>query len=147
MPTQEYSLSNQAFVIVLLGLAGTLFAGYLSLSKLVLKTCALNEVCSYLLGIPTCVYGFVLFFSIFVLAWMRMNAKDSSKFATLTSAIQWISGIGILFAGYYAVEELFFPATIGTPQYSLILPSCVYGLLVFALVFWLNWKYHSTKGM
>jgi uncharacterized membrane protein YhaH (DUF805 family) len=134
------TLSNSAFIVFLLAIAGALFAGYLSFSKLVLQTCALNEGCNYLLGIPTCVYGFVLFVIILVLAWMRLQARSVETFNHLSMQIFWIGVVSILFSGYYAIKDIFFPSAIGTPAYTLILPSCVYGFFVFVIIFILNWR-------
>ena len=134
----RFSLSNHAFVIFLLSIAGALFAGYLSFSKLFLGTCALNEGCNYLFGVPTCLIGFVLFVIILILAWMRLHAKNQTAFDAQTKNIFYVGIVSVLFSGYYAVQDIFFPNAIGTPHYALILPSCVYGFFVFVIVFLLN---------
>ena len=143
-PKNKYTLSNHAFVIALLGIAGVLFAGFLSFSKIFLQKCALNEGCSYFFGIPTCIIGFTLFLQIFILAVMRLKTENKEKEKYFSQLVQWISGIGILFSGYYAIQDIFFPLFPGL-KYALILPSCAYGFFVFIIVFALNWKYFKKK--
>lgn len=126
-------VNNQISRLVLLALAGTLFAGYLSYNKFFAKTCVLTEGCSYLFGIPTCFYGFTLFFLIFILSFS--SVMTGIKFG---KAIRFISILGILFSGSFTIYELFFaPINIlNGASYSLLLPSCAYGL-VFFLVIWI----------
>lgn len=131
--------------IALLALAGTLFAGYLSFSKIVLQQCALNEGCNYILGIPTCIIGFVIFLIIFILAVLRLYAENPSSFNKYSTYLQWVTGIGVIYSGYYAIKDIFFPVIPGL-SYGLILPSCVYGFFVLVIIFVLNWKYFKNKG-
>ena len=52
---------NTSLKIVLgISVVGMLFSGYLSYSELARETCPLGG-CSSLLGVPTCVYGFVMY--------------------------------------------------------------------------------------
>ncbi len=126
-------------IVALLALAGVLFAGYLSFSKIILKQCALNEGCNYLFGIPTCLIGFVLFLLIFILALLRLRDSSASGRKNYSRYIHWVAGFGVLFSGYYSIVDVFFPVIPGL-NYQLILPSCVYGFFVFVLVFLLNRK-------
>ena len=123
--------------IIVVALAGALFSGWLTFSKLVLGNCPLREACAYLLGLPTCVYGFVLFGTILVLALLlKMDAK---KYPQNMLWINRVALFGILFSGYYSVVELLFPSCPLQPCiYSLILPSCVYGLVMYVLVWVLS---------
>jgi uncharacterized membrane protein len=132
-----------SWIIPLLALAGVLFAGYLSFSKIILKQCALNEGCNYILGIPTCVIGFVLFLLIFLLAVLRLRDSTVGGFKKYSRYIHWTAGIGVLFSGYYSIIDVFFPVIPGL-NYQLILPSCVYGFFVFVIVFVLN-AYYSKN--
>ncbi|MEK6971043.1 MAG: hypothetical protein AABW68_05160 [archaeon] len=123
--------------ILLLSLAGFLFAGYLTYSKVITGTCPLTEGCPYLFGLPTCVYG-ALFFGILLLASIIHHLHKTQKYQKV---IQWVSVAGILFSGYYSIQEIFFPSCIIQPcTYSLVLPSCVYGLVLYALIAYLAWK-------
>ena len=119
-------------IIFFLTLGGFLFSGYLSLIKLLSNTCALNEPCPYFLNYPACWYGFGLFSILFICSIIiQFNKKN-------TYLIYWIqiivSGIGILFAGYFTWPEavrLFE----GNSSYSLGLPTCAYGLIFYTLIF------------
>jgi hypothetical protein len=120
-----------------LSLFGILFAGYLSYSKLFSGTCSLTEGCSYFLGVPTCFFGFGIFLAIFVFACISLFSKLMFR-----KTIVVLSFLGILFSGYFAVYELFFaPLNIlNGASYDLLLPSCVYGLFAFVIVFWIAVK-------
>lgn len=59
--------SKKALSIVLwISVLGMLFSGYLSFTELTAGVCAVGG-CSLLGGIPTCVYGFVMYLVIFVI--------------------------------------------------------------------------------
>jgi len=57
-----------------ISIAGMLFSGYLSASELLAKACPLGG-CSSLLGIPTCVYGFVMYTAVLVIAILGLKGK------------------------------------------------------------------------
>jgi len=62
--------------ILLISVAGMLFSGYLSYSELFLGVCAVGKGCSLLLGIPSCVYGFVMYLIIFIIALLGLRSKS-----------------------------------------------------------------------
>lgn len=117
--------------ILVLSILGTLFAGYLSFEKFFSNVCVLSEGCSELFGIPTCLYGFVLFFILTMLS--LVSFLSDSKFS---KGINLIAIIGFLFSLYFSVYELFFaPINIlNGANYSLILPSCVYGMILYIVI-------------
>jgi hypothetical protein len=121
--------------ITWIALVGTLFAGYLSYHKLFGKTCALTEGCTTFLGLSTCYYGFALFFILLVLAFGSMKSG-----LNLSMSIKFVSALGVLFSGYFSLYELFFaPLNIlNGAVYSLLLPSCAYGLVMFFIVWILS---------
>ncbi|VVB79320.1 Uncharacterised protein [uncultured archaeon] len=127
--------TNYISKITWIALVGTLFAGYLSYHKLFGKTCALTEGCTTFLGLSTCYYGFSLFFILLVLAFSSMKMG-----MTFSKSIKVVSGLGVLFSGYFAVYELFFaPLNIlNGAVYSLLLPSCAYGLVLFVVIWILS---------
>lgn len=131
--------SQHAKWIALLALAGALFAGYLSFSKVVLQQCALNEGCNYIFGVPTCIIGFIIFIAILILAVLRLSAAQAMDFNRYSTYLQWVAGFGVIFSGYYAIKDVFFPVIPGL-SYGLILPSCVYGFFVLVIIFLLNRK-------
>jgi hypothetical protein len=124
-------------IILILSLAGVLFAGWLTYGKLIAGTCPLTEGCPYLLGVPVCVYGLVFFGIIFIASLLQGMGKHEKY----VDVIRWVSIIGILFSGLYSINEFLFPSCVIKPcTYSLILPSCVYGLVMYACIAYLAWK-------
>ncbi|MCR4311553.1 MAG: hypothetical protein NUV54_03260 [Candidatus Taylorbacteria bacterium] len=130
--------STSLKTIFALSLAGMLFAGYLSATKLFTGSCAFNESCPYFLGYPACWYGLGMFTALTVLAGFALLRKLSVSSARF--GIRLVAIVGTLFAGSFVVDEILTWST--HPAYSLILPTCVYGLvfyiavLVCALVRW-----------
>jgi len=58
---------NLALTIVLyISIAGLLFSGYLSYRELFQKVCPLSGECTNVLGLPACVYGFIMYAFIFL---------------------------------------------------------------------------------
>ncbi len=141
-------------IILALALAGALFSGYLTFSRLLSGSCPLREPCPVVLGIPACVYGFAMFSIILLLGilgiiYNKYNVKERDedreakkrrkRQEKIISWVSAVSGAGVLFALYTSVKDLFFtPCPGGSCAYSLGLPSCVYGLLVFIAVFVLS---------
>jgi len=122
-----------------LALIGVLFAGYLTFTKLFSGTCAVKESCPYFLGYPACIYGLIMY-SIILIAILLILLKKYKE-AVLRKVVMVVSGIGILFSGYFMVQELFFSSCpIGGCEYSLLLPTCVYGLIMYTLIFTLGRK-------
>jgi hypothetical protein len=122
-------------IIFALAICGVLFAGYLSFSKLILQTCPLNEPCASFLGLPTCIYGFVMFLSILIFSAIGAFRKNVKHSCWLKSSMI-VALLGIIFSGYFTIKELFFTTCLGgNCSYSLGLPSCSYGLLMYIGIF------------
>jgi uncharacterized membrane protein len=67
---------NMALKVIFgISVAGILFSGYLSYGELVEKVCPLGGGCSSILGLPTCVYGFVMYLAVFVVSLMGLRSK------------------------------------------------------------------------
>jgi len=124
--------------MILLGLAGLLFSGYLSAFRLITSVCALSEPCPYFLGYPACWYGFGMFFLLFASALVGFFRASAEKSAVYVQVL--ISGLGILFAGYFTVPEISNLLS-GTSAYSLGLPTCAYGLIFYVIIFVLAFRY------
>lgn len=122
--------------LLTLSILGTVFAGYLSATKLITDTCAFNEGCPYFLGYPACWYGFVLFLSLLILTLVAMFGKGASK--NYIRAISVVSLIGIIFSGSFVLEEV--TKWLSGQNYVLLLPSCVYGLIFYIAIFVLSLK-------
>jgi uncharacterized membrane protein len=123
---------NILLTAMILSIAGILFAGYLTISKLILGVCSFGESCPFLFGYPVCIYGLILFTTLLITTIsLNLNEKDRlSRCVLLLTSI-----IGVLFSGYYAFQEIFYPICGNFCHYKLGLPTCVYGFIVFVAVF------------
>ena len=123
-------------IILGLGIAGILFAGYLSATKLFAKTCVFGESCQNFLGYPACYFGFAMFLLITSLAGLMFlnKIKEERGF----SYIAFVSMLGVFFAGYFTILELPRLWAEGPSAYFFGLPTCTYGLIFFALIFGLS---------
>lgn len=127
------TLRTYSRVALVLSVAGLLFSGYLSGTKLISGSCAFNEPCPIFLGYPACWYGFAMFL-VMTVASIALVARGAKE---LWPA-RWnsiVSFVGILFAGRFVVPETakLVSGTGGT--YSLGLPTCTYGLVFFIAIF------------
>ena len=61
-------------IILVISIAGMLFSGYLSYGELLKKTCLIGG-CSIIAGLPTCVYGFIMYFIVFVTSLLGLRSK------------------------------------------------------------------------
>jgi len=130
--------------ILMLGIAGMFFAGYLSAVKLFSNACAFNESCPYFLGYPACYFGFAMFALITLFAALRVFGGTGDKRAL--SAILAVSFLGIIFAGYFSLAELPVLFEQGLSFYFFGLPTCVLGLIFYVLIFALSlWEYLAQK--
>lgn len=57
-----------------ISILGLLFSGYLSYSELFGGKCALGG-CSFVLGVPACVYGFIMYLIIFSISLLGLKGK------------------------------------------------------------------------
>jgi uncharacterized membrane protein len=65
-------------IILIISIAGMLFSGYLSYNELFKQTCPLGG-CSNLLGLPVCVYGFIMYLAVFILSSLGIKSKDKKR--------------------------------------------------------------------
>ena len=54
--------------ISIISLIGVLFSGYLTFTELTAGKCTLGGGCSMILGLPTCLYGLVMYLIVFVIS-------------------------------------------------------------------------------
>jgi ABC-type tungstate transport system substrate-binding protein len=59
-------------IISIISGIGVLFSGYLTFTELTAKTCGLGG-CQAILGLPTCMYGLVMYLAIFALSMIGKN--------------------------------------------------------------------------
>ncbi len=107
--------------------AGLVFSGYLSAVKFFTKTCAFNEGCPYFLGYPACWYGFAMYLAMFVMS--AMYLRKARKISAIKTNL-FISVLGIIFAGRFAIEEIMNSQATGVLGFS----TCVYGLIFYVLI-------------
>jgi hypothetical protein len=112
-----------------ISIVGTLFAGYLTFSKLFTGTCALDSSCPYFLGLPACIYGLVMYLIIFTASSLLLFKEYKEEL--MRKVILGVSGLGILFSLFFSYQDLMCKAC----TFSLILPTCVYGLFMYIAVF------------
>lgn len=129
---------------LLLSLGGVLFAGYLSGLKLISGTCAFNEPCPYFLGYPACYFGFGFFLTMAIASLFGYFRKPT---LSLIKIIFFVSLIGIIFAGYFVSQEVI--SVIASKRfvlYGLGLPTCVYGLIFYIIIFVLTARQLSANN-
>jgi uncharacterized membrane protein len=56
-----------------ISVAGMLFSGYLLYGELIQKVCPV-EGCSYMLGLPVCVYGFIMYLAVFIISLLGLKS-------------------------------------------------------------------------
>lgn len=63
-------------IVLILAICGVLFSGYLSYTELFASTCALGSCISTVFSIPACVYGFVMYLIVAIVAAFGLKAKN-----------------------------------------------------------------------
>ncbi|MBU0625401.1 hypothetical protein KKF05_03590 [Patescibacteria group bacterium] len=116
-----------------LTLAGIAFAGYMTGVKLFSGACAFNESCPTLWGLPSCAYGLVIFILMFLVTLVALKRKKIDLRPIKQNL--FLSGLGILFSGYFAVPEIITLVSGRGPGYMLGLPTCAYGLVFYIVIF------------
>ena len=123
---------TMTIIVLVLSIAGTLFAGYLTISKMINKQCVLTEGCPIFLGQPACLYGLIMFLLLFIFS-LLIYFDDKKRRALLFLSL--VSLIGILFSAYFTFEETILANCWPNCIYSLGIPTCIYGLLIYTAIF------------
>ena len=63
-------------IIAGVALIGVLFSGYLSYTEIFQQTCAIGGCSATVLSIPSCVYGFVMYLIVLIIAVIGLKAKQ-----------------------------------------------------------------------
>ena len=129
-------MNKPVAIAFIFSLIGTLFSGYLTVAKFFTDSCVLSEGCLYIFGYPTCLYGFIIFLVLLVSSIMMMLGTKSGAPRRL---LFYVSIIGVLFSLYSIVQEMFLreaPAS----GYTLLLPSCAYGFVMYLIVLVCSYK-------
>ena len=131
---------NMKKAILILSIAGLIFAGYLSGVKFFSGSCALGEGCPYFLGYPACYFGFAMYLLLTIYALILVFGKDGS---IAVRPIKLISFLGILFAGSFTIGEIPLLFDKGFGAFALGLPTCALGLIFYVTIFRLVMKIRS----
>lgn len=123
-------------VLFVLSIGGLLFSGYLSGVKFFTSTCAFGEGCPYFLGYPACYFGFAMFLAITIFSYMFLFSKMNIQKAL--TGLSAVSFLGILFAGYFTLQETPILFEQGLGAYVLGLPTCALGLVFYLVIFILS---------
>jgi len=129
--------------LFVLSVAGLLFSGYLSGVKFFTDTCAFNEGCPYFLGYPACYFGFALFLALTVISFRVITSRMYER-----AGFKWmevIGSLGVLFAGYFTVQELPLLLKGGLRVYMLGLPTCALGLIFYTLIVYISSRSLSKR--
>jgi len=66
-------------IILCIAIAGMLFSGYLSYGELIAKSCYATQLgmgaCTSVGGLPACIYGFVMYLVVFIVAVLGLRGK------------------------------------------------------------------------
>ncbi|MEK6974009.1 MAG: hypothetical protein AABW41_02120 [Nanoarchaeota archaeon] len=123
--------------IIIISIIGVLFAGYLTYGTFSSGNCPLIESCPYYFNLPACGYGLIIYGIILLFSLIAfINKKLQQK---LMTGIFYISIVGILFSAFSSIYEIFYLKCASPPcRYSLLLPTCVYGLVMYTAIFLLS---------
>ena len=136
--------------IILLASFGALFALYLSSVKFFTQGCSVLSSCSFIWGIPTCYFG-LLFFALSLMGALAYKFCSWGGVKMKTARLHFLRtslALGLIFALYSSY--LGFAQMIASKQVAglLILPSCAYGAVLFAVVLYLSFKLaNSQEGL
>ena len=133
-------ITGRLRLLFALSIAGLLFSGYLSGVKFFSEVCALNEQCPYFLGYPACYYGFAMYLVMTIL--LTQHFWGALTRSLVLTALSIISGVGIIFSGYFTFQELPKLFAEGLSAYLLGLPTCAYGLMVYIAIFIISLAAH-----
>ncbi len=120
-------MKKSSIALIILSIAGVLFSGYLTLGSIITGTCPISGECPYFLGYPACDFGLVMFVALLIASFFVEKTKAAKK------TVFYVSLLGILFSGYFSVIELL--RCLEGCSFRLILPSCVYGLIMYIAIF------------
>jgi hypothetical protein len=130
-------------IILIFSIIGILFSGTLSYFSMVLGKCLLKDPCPVFFGLPSCFYGFILFLTLIILSVLAMLKEK--KRDNLMDGIYYLSIIAVLYAIFSASYEVFYLCADGSCKYSLGLPTCIYGLIMYLVIFFSVFMYRRKK--
>jgi hypothetical protein len=134
--------------IIFLSVLGAIYSFSLFLPHFLSGSCGFGSVCPMLFSLPICLYGCIGFVVVGTLAISIFFAKDSRTQTHLFRSLFWITLLGMLFALYFLIVELFTQNCFGNNcSFSLGYPSCLYGFFLFFGSFLLSKKDFTTLSV
>lgn len=141
----------QVGLVHIVAISGVIYSGIVSYNKMTTGQCFVGTSCPHFLNVPVCYYGFFGFVLSFVLAstvfWLNIKSAHTAYFGFF-----WLTFLGSLFALYFLVYELFvLPIPSGARLFFHGYPSCLYGFILFGVLFFLvksvsaHWREHSEE--
>ncbi|MFH1174421.1 MAG: hypothetical protein V1725_04765 [archaeon] len=128
---KKYERNPPAVVATILAGIGVLFSGFLTIEKLFTGSCTISEGCTSVFGIPSCVYGLVLFLIILITGiltlFRRKRGRGVRKILLLIASF-----IGVVFSLAVTLTEL--KPCPGGCTFTLFLPACAYGFVLFLAI-------------
>jgi len=68
------------WIVFAIAIAGMLFSGYLSYGELIAKSCYATALgmgaCTQVVGLPACIYGFVMYTIVFIISIIGLKSKN-----------------------------------------------------------------------
>ena len=68
------------WIIFFISIVGMIFSGYLSFTEIFLNFCGATELgmgqCNNVVGVPACVYGFVMYAIVFIISILGLGSKE-----------------------------------------------------------------------
>lgn len=138
-------MKKMAFFSFIFSSLGTLYSFILFYPYLLNGGCVFGNTCYTFLEIPICFLGFIGFFLVSILFWMVLLSQEERHQLSLLQKIFWITFVGMLFALFYLIQELFTQKCFeGTCFFSFEYPSCLVGFVFFLVLFSIS-RYLSRK--
>ena len=119
-------------MIIIIALIGILFSGYLTIGQLISGTCPIGGGCPFLWSYPVCMYGLIIFMILFVTSIILYYKKDDQFDKKV---LLYVSLAGVLFSLYFSIKELFFTTYTPGFRWPLLMPTCIYGLIMYLIIF------------
>lgn len=129
-------LTTKHYVMFAFVLAGLLFSGYLSATKLFTDTCAFGSQCPIFLGYPACYTGFIVYLILAVISVIALIKKSLNRL--LLALITGVSLFGVLFSGKLTIAEMSVWFSDGFIAFIKSLPLCSIGLIFYTVIFILS---------
>lgn len=138
-------MNRKTLVALIIAAFGVLYSFVLFLPHFFGEVCLFGSTCPTLFGFPVCLYGCIGFLSVFILLLGSVMTSDVQKARMFGHWLFWGTLGGMLFSLYFLIQELFIESCPGGDcSFSLGYPSCLYGLILFFILFLLCRNIHQS---